>query len=42
MLRIEGGIDVAVYRSSSCLFYVNVLDEDAGGQVKIGSFLRRD
>ena len=30
---IDCGIDVAVYRSSSCLFYMNVLDEDAGGQV---------
>ena len=39
MLRMWGVIDVAVYEGRSCLF-TYVLDEDAGGQVEMGSFLK--
>ena len=33
MVRMSGVIDVAVYEGRSCLFYVYVLDEEAGGEV---------
>jgi len=40
MWRMWGVIDVAVYEGRSCLFYVDILDEVAGGQVEMGSFLK--
>ena len=37
---MNGVIDCGVQKRGSCLFYVDVLDEDAGGEVKMGNFLK--
>ena len=39
-METTGIIDGVVYERGCCLFYVDVFDEDAGGQVKMGSFLK--
>jgi hypothetical protein len=37
---MNGVIDCGVSKRGSCLFYVDVLNENEGGQVEMGSFLK--